>query len=131
MRLCLFVTHQQKYMNKLLREFKWKITICYIDDIIIFSNIFKQHVKDLDDILIVLKNADLILCFQKCLVRFHFLKILEIIIDKYGLSTTKERAVTIYNQTYFIILQLLNIFIGQCGFLRNQILYYAQIMTFL
>ncbi len=98
MRLSISVAHQQKYMNKLLAKFCWKIISCFIDDIIIYSDTFEDHLRDLDDVLSTLEKASLTLKPQKCLIDFHSLKVLEQIVDKYGLRTMKEWAEVILNQ---------------------------------
>ena len=98
MSLSISVTHQQKYMDKLLAKFRWKIASCFIDDIIICSDTFEDHLRDLDDVLSTLENAGLTFKPQKCLIRFHSVKVLGQIVDKYGLRTTKERAEAILNQ---------------------------------
>ena len=90
MGLLISVAHQQKYIDKLLAKFHWKIAFCFIDDVIVYSNTFKDHLKDLDDVLATFENTGLTLKPQKCLVGFHLVKVLGQIVDKYGLRTMKE-----------------------------------------
>src|SRR5271156_6595785 len=129
MGLSISVAHQQRYMDKLLAKFRWKIASCFIDDIIIYSDTFEDHLRDLDDVLTTLENAGLTLKPQKCLIGFHSLKVLGQIVDKYGLRTTKERAEAILNQKWPETLDTLDRFIGQCGYCRHMVPYYTQIMA--
>ena len=98
MGLSISVAHQQKYMDKLLAKFHWKIASCFIDDVIVYSNTFEDHLRDLDNVLATLENTSLMLKPQKCLVEFHSIKVLGQIVDKYGLQTTKERAEALLSQ---------------------------------
>ena len=129
MGLSISVAHQQKYMDKLLAKFRWKIASCFIDDIIVYSDTFEDHLRDLDDVLSTLENAGLTLKPQKCLVGFHSVKVLGQIVDKYGLRTTRERAEAILNQRWPENLDTLDRLIGQFGFCRGMVPYYSQIMA--
>ena len=47
MGLSISIPHQQRYMDKLLRRLHWKVALCFIDDVIIFSTTFEDHLRDL------------------------------------------------------------------------------------
>ena len=127
MGLSVSVAHQQKFMDKLLKDFKWKVAMVYLDDIVVFSFTFDEHLKDIDDVLTVLENAGLTLSPQKCLVGFSSIKLLGKIVDSFGLSTTEERAAAITNQKWPENLRQLDTFLGQCGYVRDHIPYYSKI----
>jgi len=123
------VAHQQKYMDKLLARFKWRIAMCYLDDIVVFSISFDQHLIDLDEVLTVLEEAGLTLSPHKCMVGFGSIKLLGKVVDSFGLATTEERTAAIVQQQWPENLQLLDTFLGQCGFVRDHIPYFAKITT--
>ena len=123
------VAHQQKYMDKLLARFKWRIAMCYLDDIVVFSIFFDQHLIDLDDVLTVLQDAGLTLSPHKCMVGFSSIKLLGKVVDSFGLATTEERTAAITEQKWPANLQLLDTFLGQCGFVRDHIPYFAKITS--
>ena len=75
-KLNISIIHQQRYMNKLLKKFKWRIAYCFINDIMIYFPTFEQHLKNIDEILETLENAELIIQSYKCFIDYHFLKIL-------------------------------------------------------
>lgn len=56
----------QKLMNIILGNTLNKYTCCYIDDIIIFSSTFREHVEHLDDVLDRLEKGGLKLKAKKC-----------------------------------------------------------------
>ena len=60
----------QLLMDKLLRGLTFKSALCYVDDTIIFSESFDQHIKDIDEVLTRFHNAGLKLGPNKC----HFAK---------------------------------------------------------
>ena len=76
------------------------MAICFIDDIIVFSATFEDHIRDLDDILTLLENAALTVSPHKCFVGYHSLKILGQLVDRFGVTMTAQRADGILRQTY-------------------------------
>ena len=48
----------QRMMDLLLAGLKWKCCLVYLDDIIIFSKTFEQHLSDLGDVLDRVEGAD-------------------------------------------------------------------------
>ncbi|CAF4537834.1 unnamed protein product, partial [Rotaria sp. Silwood2] len=56
----------QRIMYELLVNTRWDFCLVYIDDVIIFSQTFDQHVAHLNEIFSVLHNANLHLNPQKC-----------------------------------------------------------------
>jgi len=116
-------------MDKLLHKFRWRIACCFIDDIIIFSDTFEAHVRDLDDVLTILKESRLIIQLHKCLVGYHSLKLLGQLINHLGLTTTKERAEAILKQTYPETLDQLETFLDAYSYNRHLVPYYTQITS--
>ena len=123
------VAHQQRYMDRLLRRYKWRVAMCYLDDIVVFSATFDQHLIDLDEVLTVLEEAGLTLKPAKCLVGFHSLKILGKVVDKFGMSTTEERMEAISTQKWPTTLLGLDTFLGQCTYVCHHIPYYSQMAS--
>ena len=56
----------QRIMYELLVNTRWDFCLVYIDDVIIFSRTFDQHVAHLNEVFAVLYNANLQLNPQKC-----------------------------------------------------------------
>lgn len=123
------VAHMQKFMDKLFKAYMWKSVAVYIDDILVFSATFEDHLRDLDEVLTILENAGLTLKPEKYLVGYHSIKLLGKVVDKYGLTTTAERVEGLTKQRWPTTLRDLETFIGQCGYMCQDIPYYAQIIA--
>ncbi|GFV86131.1 transposon Tf2-9 polyprotein [Trichonephila clavipes] len=57
----------ERMMDNLLRHFKWTMCLCYLDDIIVFSETFEDHLMRLRLVLKCLQEAGLKLNSKKCL----------------------------------------------------------------
>ena len=58
----------QRIVNQILGPARWKHCLAYLDDIIIFSKTFDDHVSHLDEILRVLHSHNFLLSFEKCTI---------------------------------------------------------------
>ena len=56
----------QRAMDIILSEVRWESVLVYLDDVIIFSRSFEEHVKHLDLVLQKLSEAGATLKFSKC-----------------------------------------------------------------
>ena len=56
----------QRLMDRVLRGLTWKQCLVYIDDVLIFSSTFEQHLKDIDQVLARFTYAGLKLKPSKC-----------------------------------------------------------------
>ncbi len=56
----------QRLMELVLRGLHWSKTLVYLDDIIVFSKTFKDHIQDLSEVFGKLRQAGLKLHPQKC-----------------------------------------------------------------
>ena len=56
----------QRVINHILGPSKWKYALAYIDDVIIYSKTFDEHLEHLNEICITLKNARFRLNPDKC-----------------------------------------------------------------
>src|SRR2546430_17009053 len=53
-------------MNKILREWLREFVVVYIDDIMIYSKTFKEHLEQVEKVLKKLKEVNLMLKLKKC-----------------------------------------------------------------
>ncbi|CAF4416553.1 unnamed protein product [Rotaria sp. Silwood2] len=56
----------QRVINHILGPARWKYALAYIDDVIIYSETFEEHLKHLNEICTILKNARFRLNPDKC-----------------------------------------------------------------
>ena len=56
----------QRALDIILSGLKWKLCLVYLDDVIIFSASAEQHVKDVDVVLTLFREAGVTLNLEKC-----------------------------------------------------------------
>ena len=86
----------QTLMSTVLRGLNWKSVLVYVDDILIFSNSFQEHLHHLEQVFNRLREAKLTLQPNKCHFAVKQLKFLGHIISRRGIEVDpdKTRAVS-------------------------------------
>ncbi|UYV75771.1 hypothetical protein LAZ67_13001284 [Cordylochernes scorpioides] len=74
----------ERMMDTLLRGLKWSMCLCYLDDIVVFSPTFDEHVRRLELVLRCLSKAGLVLNTDKCLFGTKRLSIFGHLVDGEG-----------------------------------------------
>ena len=64
--LCNAPASFQRAMDVILAAYRWKTCLVYLDDVIVFSKTFEEHLKNVSDILHCLKEAGFSLKLAKC-----------------------------------------------------------------
>jgi hypothetical protein len=81
----------QRVMNTVLAPFLWLFALVYIDDIVVYSRTFDDHVKHLDAVFGALVEANITLSPPKCHLGYQSLMLLGQRVSRLGLSTHKEK----------------------------------------
>lgn len=81
----------ERLMDTVLRGLKWKTCLCYLDDIVVFSSTFSQHLQRLDEVLTCLANAGLQLNTKKCHFASKTIKVLGHVVNKEGVRPDPEK----------------------------------------
>ncbi|GFQ80458.1 fatty acid synthase [Trichonephila clavata] len=76
----------ERTMDNLLRHLKWTMCLCYLDDIIVFSHTFGDHLQHLRSLLKCIQDAGLILNPKKYVFGSRQIKILRHFVSKEGIS---------------------------------------------
>lgn len=87
----------QHLMMKVLRGISWKYVLCYVDDVIIFSATFDDHLLHLEEVFKRLRNAGLKLSPNKCYFAQKKLHYLGHVISKSGIETDPKKVEKIQN----------------------------------
>lgn len=87
----------QILMMKILRGISWKYVLCYVDDVLIFSSTFDEHLKHLSEVFKRLKEAGLKLSPNKCYFAQKKLYYLGHVISKDGVETDERKVEKIKN----------------------------------
>ena len=87
----------QSLLMKVLSGISWKFALCYIDDVIIFSASFDDHLKHLNEVFERLRKAGLKLSPSKCYFAKQKLTYLGHIISKEGIQTDNKKVEKVKN----------------------------------
>ena len=87
----------QNLMMKVLRGISWKYVLCYVDDVIIFSATFDDHLQHLEEVFSRLRNAGLKLSSDKCFFAQKKLHYLGHVISTAGIETDPRKVEKIVN----------------------------------
>jgi hypothetical protein len=81
----------QRVMHNVLAPFLWIFALVYIDDIVVFSLTFEEHIRHLDQVFSAISAAHLTLSPGKCHFAYQSLLLLGQKVSRLGLSTHKEK----------------------------------------
>ena len=87
----------QRLMDRVLRGLTWKQCLVYIDDVLIFSATFEQHLKDIDEVLARFSCAGLKLKPGKCSFADEEVEYLGFKISQKGIQITTRKTDAILN----------------------------------
>lgn len=88
---------QQRLMDLVLSPKLEPKVFCYLDDIIITSSTFEEHISILYEVLARLKSANLTINLEKCQFFKNSLKYLGYVVDSLGLRTDSEKVSAMIN----------------------------------
>ena len=74
-----------------------QFSLVYIDDIVIYSRTFEEHVKHLTQVLSILSNHNFQLNASKCLILYRQIDYLSHTISQFGVKPNKEKIQAIMN----------------------------------
>ena len=115
----------QKLMSVVLKDENWKSCVIYLDDVLIFSKTFEQHLEDVDNVLEKIRKAGLKLSPKKCHFFKDEVKFLGHVVSKEGLQTDPAKIEKIRNWQKPASVAELRSFLGFCNYYRKFINGYA------
>jgi transposase InsO family protein len=119
----------QRLMEQVLRGLQWKSLVLYLDDIIVFSQTFEEHLIRLQEVLGRLRNAGLKLKPMKCQFFQGQVSFLGHIIDAQGIHTDPDKVRQIKNWATPENLTEVRIFLGLTSYYRRFVKEYARIAS--
>ena len=87
--------HFQRTIDRILGSFRFDFALAFIDDIVIFSKSFDDHVKHVELVLDALLNAGMTLDEAKCHFCYKSIELLGHRVSRSGLSTQAEKVAAI------------------------------------
>ena len=108
----------QRLMEECLGDYNMTICVIYLDDLIIFSDTFEEHLRRLDLVLTRLKKCNLKLSPEKCFFIQDKVPFLGHIVSENGVETDPSKIDKIRNWPTPTNADELRSFLGFCGYYR-------------
>jgi hypothetical protein len=119
----------QRIMQGILAPYLWIFCLVYIDDIVIYSRSFEEHIDHLDKVLSAIEKAGITLSPVKCHLFYGSILLLGHKVSRLGLSTHKEKVQAIIDLARPRKLSQLQSFLGMAVYFSAFIPYYAELCT--
>ena len=117
----------QRVMQNVLAPFLWIFALVYIDNIVIFSKSFDDHLNHLDQVFKMVAETGITLATTKCHFIYQSLLLLGQKVSHLGLSTHMEKVSAILNLDVPKNTHDLQIFLRMMVYFSSYILFYAWI----
>ena len=115
----------QRVMRGILAPYLWIFCLIYIDDIVIYSRTYEEHIKHLDKVLEAIENAGITLSPIKCHLFYSSVLLLGHKVSRLGLSTHLEKVCAILELERPSKLVQLQTFLGMAVYFSAFISYYS------
>ncbi|KAG8709416.1 hypothetical protein FRC08_018357 [Ceratobasidium sp. 394] len=118
----------QRVMQKVLAPFLWIFALVYIDNIVIFSKTFDEHLTHIDKVLIAIIISGITLSPPKCYFGYQSLQLLGHQVSRLGLSVHKDKVEAVMKQAAPGDKKGLMLFIGLMTYFASIIPFFTWIM---
>ncbi|KAJ3007678.1 hypothetical protein NUW54_g3453 [Trametes sanguinea] len=115
----------QRVMQNILAPYLFVFALVYIDDIVVYSRTFEEHLEHLDRVLNAIKQAGITLSPSKCHLGYHSLMLLGQKVSRLGLSTHKDKVDAIVELAPPKNVHELQVFLGMMVYFSAYIPFYA------
>ena len=119
--------HFQRVVDIILRRFRWDFVLIYIDDIIIYSKTWEDHLKHVHQVFSILAEIGFTVDEKKCHFGYEDLKLLGHQISRLNLATQEEKVTAITALIFSTMVQEVLVTMGQFNYYRSFIERYAEI----
>jgi len=117
----------QRFMDFVLAGLKWRILLVYIDDILVFSESFEEHIAHLHEVFDRLREAKLQLKTSKCFFFKKSINFLGHVVTAEGIHTDPNRIKAISEMKPPTKIKALRSFLGIAGYYRKFVPHFAKI----
>ena len=114
----------QRQINRLFRTLR-EFARAYVDDIVIFSHIKKEHESHLRRVFIVLIENNIFIKIVKVFLDYSSISLLDQKVDSFDLTIFEKKLKTISKLRFSRILRQLEIYLNLIDWMRNYVSYYA------
>jgi len=119
----------QRVMQGILAPYLWIFCLVYIDDIVIYSKSYEEHIAHLDKVLAAIEKSGITLSPTKCHLFYGSILLLGHKVSRLGLLTHEEKVKAIIELERPKKLSQLQTFLGMVVYFSVFIPYYASICT--
>jgi hypothetical protein len=112
-------------MQEILSLYLWVFTLVYINDIVVYSRTFKEHLKHIDVVLKAIAASGLTLSPPKCHLGYRSIVVLGNNVFQLGLSTHNEKLKAIWELEAPRDRKKLETFIGLAVYFAAYIPYFS------
>jgi len=109
----------ERLMERVLSGLTWKICLVYIDDIIVFSKTFEEHLRNLDLVFTQIHEANLKLNPEKCKLFQVEVPFLGHVISEKGIATDSKKTKAITEWPTPKTVRDIRSFLGLCSYYRR------------
>ena len=117
----------QRMINFVLSPVLGRHTLAYLDDIVIYSNNFEEHLQHLEETLDILSKAGFKMNLDKCDLAVNKLKLLGFIVSANGVAPDPDKVKAISEMSPPRNVKEVRRFLGASGFFRRHVKDYATI----
>ena len=115
----------QRLMQGILAPYLWLFALVYIDDIVVFSKSWEEHLGHLDVVLGAIAKAGVTLAPSKCFIGYSSILLLGQKVSRLGLSTHQEKVQAIMDLERPTSVSDLQKFLGMVVYFSQYIPYYS------
>ena len=119
----------QRVMQTVLAPYLWIFTLVYIDDIVIYSRTFEEHIDHISKVFKAIESSGLTLSPSKCHLAYQSLMLLGQKVSRLGLSTHKEKVDAIVELEVPKNIHDLQMFLGMMVYFSAYIPFYAWLVA--
>ena len=117
----------QRLMDEILREYIGEFVIVYLDDIMIYSKDFEEHVEHIDKVLNKLRENNMIIKLKKCKFGERNIEFLGHIVGRDGLKPDEKKVEKIKKIKIPETITEIRSFLGLCSYYRRFIKNFVKI----
>lgn len=125
--LCSAPATFQRMMDTVLSGLKWQSCLVYLDDVVVFSATFEQHMERLRAVLTAIKSADLTIKPQKCHFGFRELLFLGHVISAEGVRPDPGKTEAVAKFPKPTDKKAVRRFLGLCAYYRRFVKNFSRI----